>query len=224
MRFLKKFKSITALLFAGTFAFNANADLVGYVDVVLDYKDADGGQIYYGRGDNIPNYGVLSEEQALDYLTRDDVSTRYVSLSLGAYVVLGFTNENVVDGEGNDIYIGEIGSGSEAAEIYVSSNGFDFTFLGIANNANGVAAFDLASISFIDVVRAVKIVGLDNAGSAPGFDLQYVKALNRVDLAEGETNSFGDAGTSSSSDVSSPSALLGLMLMGAGFAYTRKKK
>lgn len=196
---------------------------MGFVDVVLDYQDADGGQIYYGRGDS-GSYGVITEEQALDYLTRDEFNNGYVSLRRGAYVVLGFTNENVVDGEGNDIFIGEVGSASEAAEIYVSSNGIDFTFLGIANNANSAAAFDLASISYFDVVRAVKIVGLDNAGTAPGFDLQYVKALNRVDLQEGETNTFDSSTTTTTSNVSSPSALLGLSLLGAGFAFTRRKK
>lgn len=46
-------------------------------------------------------------------------------------------------------------------------------------------AFDFAVIGYTDAVRAVKIVGLDVAGTpgAPGFDVANVQALN-CDLAE----------------------------------------
>lgn len=40
-----------------------------------------------------------------------------------------------------------------------------------------MTAFDLGSIGYMGIVNAVKIVGLDNFGGSPGFDLAYVQGL-----------------------------------------------
>ena len=83
----------------------------------------------------------------------------------------------VFDGLGLDIFVSEVGGNDETAEVYVSSDfGATFTLLGIATT-DTVSGFDLADIGFTDLVNAVKIVGLDNFGGSPGFDLAFVQGL-----------------------------------------------
>jgi hypothetical protein len=48
--------------------------------------------------------------------------------------------------------------------------------LGIAKD-DGVTSFDLSDIGFTEPVVAVKIIGIDNKGGSPGFDLVSVRAL-----------------------------------------------
>ena len=52
----------------------------------------------------------------------------------------------------------------------------NFTLLGTAK-AGRLNKFDLATIGYKDPVRAVKIVGLDNNGGSPGFDVMNVQAI-----------------------------------------------
>lgn len=168
-----------------TVSFVANANIIGFSDVVLEYVD---------NNDNVKgvlgttNFRDLSFTRATDgsvsgevadAVTGDD-DTSYLSLKIGQSIVLGFVNENVIDGAGDDIFVSELGNASESADVFVSSDGSTFTFLGTANNANGISGFDLSSINFGDPVTAVKIEGKSNGGTSPGFDLEFVQALNRI--------------------------------------------
>ncbi|MGG7568233.1 hypothetical protein ACQ5SO_18940 [Rhodovulum sp. DZ06] len=100
-----------------------------------------------------------------------------VSLPRGSYIVLGFGDGYVIDGPGNDLFISEPGAGQEDAEVYVSPDfGRSFTYLGRAYGAR-LTELDLADIGYTQRVTAVKIVGLDNGGDAPGFDVAFVRGL-----------------------------------------------
>jgi Ca2+-binding RTX toxin-like protein len=105
-----------------------------------------------------------------------------VTLPTDSFITLGFIDEVVVDGEGDDIFVREEGAAGDKANVFVSSNLTDFTFLGIAQD-NVTTAFDLRNINYTQAVRAVKIVGLNLAGSVPGFDLVNVQALNQGSAA-----------------------------------------
>lgn len=219
------FKKMSLILCAALFANVAKADFVGLADVILDYQDGAGGSIYMGNtgtGVSTHNYRQLTEEQAWSVLTDNPLYASYLGLSQGAYVTLGFINENVIDGEGNDIFVGEFWPGDESAAIYVSSNSVDFTFLGNADSDGGITSFDLADIGYTSVVRAIKIVGLDSNGATPGFDLTHVKAINRVTLDVGQTNDF-QALAQEASNVSSPLAISAFLLAG-GLLSSRRKK
>jgi hypothetical protein len=144
-------------------------------DTVIDYFDSGAGPLAgpYG-GTFVPaNYPV---PVPLSYATDGDANT-FVSLPTGSYLVLGFTGGFVFDGPGNDLFISEPGDGQEDADVFVSSDfGTSFTFLGKAFG-NQLTELDLADIAYAGQVNAVKIVGLDNGGGSPGFDVAFVQGL-----------------------------------------------
>ena len=106
---------------------------------------------------------------------------RFISLPKGSFLVLKFTDNFIIDGDGPDIFLKEIGASGERASVYISSDGVHFTFLGIARD-DSTTALDLASIQYKQPVHYVKIVGLDNFGGSPGFDLDCVYALPRSNV------------------------------------------
>ncbi len=167
---------IIALVFGG--ALPAEAQTRGYADVVLEFFDSGAGPMAgpYGRNNDSNDAPVPVE---LDVVLgaeavwwREDV----LSLPTGSYVTVGFTDETIIDGDGADIFIEEEGSSGDRAEVYVSSNNVDFVFLGIATD-NVTTSLDLADIGFSEPVTAVKIVGLDNEGDSPGFDVANIQVL-----------------------------------------------
>jgi len=105
-------------------------------------------------------------------------NTKYfLSLPQNSYVIVQFTDNQIIDFPNqNDIFITENGCSGEHAEVYVSSNGVDYIKLGIVDDCK-TSSLDLNKINFKSVVRFVKIVGLDNNGASPGFDLVNVKGL-----------------------------------------------
>ena len=122
-----------------------------------------------------------------------------LSLPTGSYVIVGFTDETIINQTGNDIFVSELGAAGDRAEIYISSNSSsnpeDFVFLGIGNGGI-TSVFDLASINFTQPVKAIKIVGLDTNGDIPGFDVVNVQGLAasiaspdfyRIQLQPGQT-------------------------------------
>jgi hypothetical protein len=148
---------------------------VGFADVVLDYFDSGAGPIAGPYGGTFPGAFPVPVSTSV-VLGPDPVPSDFLSLPTGSFVTVGFTDETIVDGVGNDIFIGEDGAAGETANVFVSSNGVTFTFLGVATD-NGVTSFDLGSIGFNQPVKAVKIVGLDNFGGSPGFDVAFVQVL-----------------------------------------------
>lgn len=152
----------------------ANA-VVGYADTVLEFFDSGAGPIPgpYG-GDNTGSPFAISPNVVLG---PPSANNAFLSLPTGSFVTVGFTDEVIVDGVGADVFIAEIGLASESANIFISANAIDFILLGVANNDAGVSSFDLASIGYTGVVRAIRIVGLDSRGASPGFDLDYVQVL-----------------------------------------------
>ncbi|MEA5576227.1 putative Ig domain-containing protein [Anabaena sp. UHCC 0451] len=145
----------------------------GFADVILDYFNSGAGPIDEPYG--IDNNGDILALVDTNIILGSD-SLGALSLPTGSYVTVGFTDEIIIDKPGNDIFILEDGAAGDQAEVYVSSNLEDFVLLGTANGGE-TSIFDLASISFTEPVRAIKIVGLDNNGLVPGFDVINVQGL-----------------------------------------------
>lgn len=141
-------------------------------DEVIEFFDSGAGPQAgpYGGGGGISGNGAVP----LSYAVDGDSAT-YVSLPTGSFIIVKFNGGFVFDGAGNDLFIGEIGNGQEDALIEVSTNGVDFTEIGTAFG-NQVSEFDLNGL-FADPVFFVKITGIDNGGSVPGFDLTFVEGL-----------------------------------------------
>lgn len=164
--------ALTALASAPAFA------LIGYADVVVDYFDSGVGPIAgpYGGLNGIG--GAYPVPVPTSVVLGSDVpgSETFLSLPTGSFVTVRFTDEVVLDGPGDDIFIQEIGAAGEDANVFVSSDGIAFTLLGVAQD-DVTTALDLASIGFLGAVSYVKIVGLDSLGGSPGFDVVNVQGL-----------------------------------------------
>ena len=163
----------------------SSANLIGFADVVLDFQDngedvkgvlGSGGfrDLSFTRAGD----GSITGEVADAVLGDDDTS--YLSLREGQSITLGFVNENIINGPMADVFVSELGSASESADIFGSVDGINFTLLGTANNAGGISSFDLDGLGFNAPLTAIRILSLNTRGSSPGFDLEFVEALNRV--------------------------------------------
>jgi len=105
-------------------------------------------------------------------------NSSFVCLSKDSYITVGFEDNFIFDAPGqDDLFIEEVGSGNEFADIYLSSDhGVTFTFFGTINGG-GSTGIDLHDIGYSGFVNAVKLVGLDNNGGAPGFDFAKIYGL-----------------------------------------------
>lgn len=154
----------------------ANAATI-VADTVIDFFNSGANSAFPtdSYGGTYPG-GTYPVVVPLSYAT-DGNSTTFVSLPTGSYITLGFSGGFVFDGLGLDLFVSEVGGADETASVYISSDmGSTFTFLGTATTAT-VSGFDFADIGYTGNVNAVKIVGLDNFGGSPGFDLAFVQGL-----------------------------------------------
>jgi hypothetical protein len=150
----------------------------GFADVVMEFYDSGAGPLAGPYGGLSPGGNPLAVDlSAVLGNEGTDGVTDWISLPTGSYVTVGFTDEVVTNGAGNDILIREIAASGEKANVYVSSDGVNFTFLGEADD--GVTtAFDLASINYTSPVTAIRVVGLDTNGGSPGFDVSNIEVLS----------------------------------------------
>ena len=192
----------------------------GFADVILDYFNS-------GEGPFDEPYGISNAGSAPIFVQTNIIlgSDEMGALSLpkDSFVTVGFTDEFIVDGPGDDIFVQEAEAAGDRAEIFVSADGEDFVSIGIGNGGT-TSVFDLASINFTEPVRAIKIVGLDNNGNSPGFDVIHVRGLpgsivvngsHTVELAAGavvENLDFGNIslGNTSPTITSTPVEMIQL--------------
>jgi hypothetical protein len=174
LRSYSRLLSIALISFPLSLAAVASSAATLTADVVLDFFDSGAGPLPGPYGGTFP--GNFPVAVPLSYATDGDPTT-FVSLPEGSFIVLGFSGGFVFDGPGNDIFVSEVGGADELADVFVSSDfGLTFTFLGTATT-DTVSGFDLASIGYTDQVNAVKVIGLDNFGGSPGFDLAFVQGM-----------------------------------------------
>ncbi|MFK8029612.1 MAG: thrombospondin type 3 repeat-containing protein [Gammaproteobacteria bacterium] len=147
------------------------AQNVGDPDEIVEFFDSGAGPIPgpYGGGPGLNAPAPVDPEILFD----SDIEG-WVSLPENSYITVRFNQYPIINGPGDDIEIIEIGSANERADISVSTDGINFTSIGIANG-NTESYFDIAGLGTIDYIR---ITGLDSNGSSPGFDLSSVNSLN----------------------------------------------
>ena len=164
----------SAAVLASTIAMPAQA-AIGYADTVLGYFNSGSGPFPGPYGGTFPGSFPVPVSTSV-VLGGPTSPADFLSLPRGSFVTVGFTDETVIDGVGNDIFIREIGASGERADVFVSKDLINFIFLGTAIDSS-LTAFDLASIGWTGAVVAVRIVGLDNFGGSPGFDVDYIQVL-----------------------------------------------
>lgn len=148
---------------------------VKYADVILD-------AYYSGSNPAFSDfYGLNGGSSGIEYVDPSVCTGNtpwFVSLPSGSYVTVGFVDNIIFNAPNqNDIFIQEVGEASELADIYVSSdNGLTFTFFGKIDGGQ-TNAIDLEDIGYTGLVNAIKIVGLDNNGASPGFDVARIYGI-----------------------------------------------
>ncbi|NJK38180.1 MAG: PEP-CTERM sorting domain-containing protein [Oscillatoriales cyanobacterium RM2_1_1] len=169
----------STILVAGVSLISTPAQaIVGFADTVLEFFDSGAGPIAGPYGGEFPGGIGFPVLVSTDVVLGNDPNpiVDFLSLPTDSFVTVGFTDETVIDGIGNDIFIQEVGDNGERADIFVSSDLTSFTFLGTASDA-GITSFDLSSIGFTDPVQAIRLLGLDSLGGSPGFDVVNIQVL-----------------------------------------------
>ncbi|HUV66656.1 MAG TPA: LamG-like jellyroll fold domain-containing protein [Sedimentisphaerales bacterium] len=101
----------------------------------------------------------------------------------------------IIDGPGDDVVLIELGPVSEQARVFITDGARHEYLLGLATAGSagmGVdpteIGFDISGISLPFVPRAVRILGIDSGGQAPGFDVANVRARIGTDCGVAACN------------------------------------
>lgn len=154
-----------------------------WADFVFDYTGAPnpnfrGGIDYNGNGVNDP--GDIYYPTGVDpvvALGAPDPS--FVSIYTGEFITLGFSTP-FINGPGDDFCVLETGASGEGAHVAVSSDGINFTLIGIAHSG-AIGAGEYGYYNWFDLGGFSQPVSYvmtydDVAGASPGFDLVSIGA------------------------------------------------
>jgi hypothetical protein len=115
----------------------------------------------------------------------------YVSLGHGGELLLEFTDNVLVDGEGLDLAIFEIGPEVEPTLIAISEDGEDWT-IEVGRVEGATCAIDIAP--FIEAGQRFRFIRLTDAKAGksnnsewPGADIDAVGAINTAPIPPAET-------------------------------------
>ena len=168
--------SVSGSAFAGLYPMGP----ASFADTVLSY---DPGALGTGTGDE-PEADYMNARAALG---PPDASgeTGFVSLGRGGSMVLGFTDNILIDGPGPDLAVTEIAPGAEAVHVWVSSDGQVFQRAGRITREEPFV--DIAPVSrpdagFTFVKLRDDMWQEQDSGPAPGADIDAVGALHTAIL------------------------------------------
>jgi RHS repeat-associated protein len=153
-----------------------------YADKIIDLKyvkpedsEYDG---FYGSYNINDFFSTIEPVNPKEVFTHNN-DNKCVTLPTSSYITLAF-DEPAVD----SIFVEETGAAGDYGLVEVSSDNKNFTPIGIAINGV-VTQFNLKDVNYNKPVTSVKIVGLDNNGTLPGFDVVGVwtgkKSVGAVD-------------------------------------------
>ena len=126
----------------------------------IDFFASNHKTIYGGECDDMTRYDVTHHNHYhllsnLDYLTDYDNNT-FVSFRSDDYLIVRFSNNTIIDGDGYDIEFILMNNTDLSANISISTlNNLDLTYLGVLNNTN--RKFDLSSINYTYPVNHIHI-------------------------------------------------------------------
>jgi outer membrane protein OmpA-like peptidoglycan-associated protein len=161
-----------------------------------EYKDGHGGKIKLPLGDisfadklvsyKMGNPAPIPENaEPADALGIPDFNlervTGFVSLGTGGELVLAFTDNALVNREGPDLYVFEVGRYVEETWLYVSKNGKDWIHVGKISGGNALIEIG-DSTKPGDIFTYIKLVDAGTASNKgdkmwPGADIDAVAAI-----------------------------------------------
>ncbi|MEP0987550.1 hypothetical protein [Ekhidna sp.] len=154
---------------------HAQRDGTQYADILVDAKYVKWDSTYdrfYGSSSITYGPNIYMDPRAVL-----GNNTYYISIPINSYIIVGFTDNLIFDQPNQpDFFIDEKDNAGDQAAIYVSNDGIEYTYLGIASGGR-TNAMDLQDINFRGLVRYVAIKGLDTNGDSPGFDLIRIYGL-----------------------------------------------
>ena len=116
----------------------------GYADVVTNYYD-DGHGIHHGLKGGLINSTNSSYNVTFDFILKNNTNT-YLSFYDNYNITLGLTDETIRDLPGDDIFVTTYLNSSINAHVSVSSDGFNYSYLGILSDNK--TSFDLGLINY----------------------------------------------------------------------------
>jgi outer membrane protein OmpA-like peptidoglycan-associated protein len=164
-----------------------------FAQIGRTYSDGHGGRIFFPFGDIsfadelvsfIKGNPFQAEEysnpqKALNSPDNDGSGDKNsTGLGHGGELIVKFTDNTLYDIDGYDLYIFEIGSGSEPVDVYISKNGVEW--ISVGKTEGGFSKIDISEyVDKTDVFRYVKIVDVkdDPSGEWPGAEIDAVGAI-----------------------------------------------
>ncbi len=114
---------------------------------------------------------------------KEDEDFSATSLGRGGELVLEFTNNSIVDMEGPDIYVFEVGSGIEPTHVFISKDLKDWIHLG--KIGGGTTAIDIADkVEKDEAFYYIKLIDAMSSwymGPTAGADIDAVAAIGSID-------------------------------------------
>jgi outer membrane protein OmpA-like peptidoglycan-associated protein len=166
-----KFYILMLLVFSASYSQQENSEFADYItEAYYSYSNKDHKSFYGGR----EGYYINGIDP--NVILGNNI-TYFLSLPTDSYIVAEFIDNKIIDYPNqDDISIAETGCSGDRAEVYVSADGVNFIKLGEVDDCHK-STLDLKDINFLSAVRFIKVVGLDNKGASPGFDLVNIMGL-----------------------------------------------
>lgn len=112
----------------------------------------------------------------------DGSGTKALTLGCGGVVVLSFDNNRLVNGDGDDLYVFEVGDAVEATRVAISEDGDTWVDLGSVEGSTAAIDIDRYVPDGSGPFRLVRLTDAraQCGGRWPGADIDAVAALNTI--------------------------------------------
>lgn len=141
---------------------------ISFADEVVDFK----------RGEPDAVSEACDSTLSLSVADFEGLATNFTSLGCGGTLTLRFTDNALINIEGPDLYVFEVGKYIETTQLYVSKDAKNWINVGVISG--GVSSVDIGdSVKQGEVFHYVKLEDLkfDCTGSWPGADIDAVAAI-----------------------------------------------
>ncbi len=156
---------------------------ISFADAVVAYEMGDPKPIELVR---FPEKSLAPPDWDPAVSTNTSVAQNYVTLGCGGTLTLRFTDNALIDVDGPDLYVFEIGSDVEGTDLWISEHGNEW--IGIGEIKGATAIVDIAGHAQPSTQYSfVRLQDLRTAcgSSWPGADIDAVGAIGSVQVASG---------------------------------------